>query len=111
MEDIIAIRVTDSRDRKHYFLTWGRVFNRIETDELFSAIKPHLKSFGIKNGRHFHLCDSLREAVRQRYFFEAFFKMTQEKIPYGVSSYPKWKSKQKARIKKGREIHYLGVDK
>jgi hypothetical protein len=111
MEDIIAIRVTDSGGRKHYFLTWGRIFDRIETDELYLAIKPHLKRFGIKNKRQFHLCDSLREAMQQRYFFEGFFKMAQERIPYGVSSYPKWKSKQKARIKKGRGIYYLGVDK
>jgi hypothetical protein len=110
MENIVAIRVTDAKGKRHFFLTWGRIFDSTKTDELFIAIKPHLQKFGVKGASKLYLCESLREAAQQKYFFEAFFELSQEKISFGIKTYPKWKAKQKARIKNGKGIYYLGTD-
>jgi len=107
VDDIVAIKVTDSRRRKHYFLTWGRVFHRIDPEPLITAIKPHLRTYGIEKVRRVDVCNSLQEASRERYFFEALFHMSAQGVPFG-KTYTKWKSIQKKRIQQGKEIHYLG---
>ncbi len=30
MDDIVAIKVRDAKAQKHYFLTWGRIFDRVD---------------------------------------------------------------------------------
>jgi hypothetical protein len=106
MEEIVAVKVRDSRGRKHYFLTWGRVFDPVDPKPLISVIRGHLHTFGIGKSLSIDVCDSLQEAVNERYFYEAFFEMTQV-IGLGRAR-QKWKAAIKRRIRHGKEIYYLG---
>ena len=107
MEDIVAIKVKDWRGRRHYFLTWGRAFDVVDPEPLLSAVQSHLRSFGIRRTRSVSVCDSLQEAARECYFYEALFAMSRRGIPFG-GAYRKWKAAQKKQILQGREIYYLG---
>jgi hypothetical protein len=49
MENIILIKVADQNKRKYYFLTWGRIFDRIDADLYSTIIRPHLTKFGIES--------------------------------------------------------------
>lgn len=106
MEDIVAIKVFVKR-KTYYFLTWGRIFHPVDPTQLLEVIKPHLKSYDLEKFTAIELCDSLQEASLERYFYEAFFMMSQTKIPFG-KNYPKWKTKMTKSLKAGKEIHFLG---
>ena len=42
MDDIVAIKVKDSKAQTHYFLTWGRIFDRVDPKELETVMAKHL---------------------------------------------------------------------
>jgi hypothetical protein len=107
MDDIVAIKVVDHAEKKHFFLTWGRVFDAIDEEPLLAAIEANLSMWGVRKARSLEVCDSLQEAASERYFFEAFFMMSQERIPFGPK-YKSWQASKRKRIKKGEDIRYLG---
>jgi hypothetical protein len=87
MDDVVAVKLTESKGRAHFFLTWGRIFDRVDPNGLETVIAKHAGRFGIKNPKSVAVCDSLKEASRARYFYESLFHISQEKIPFGVSTY------------------------
>ena len=107
MEDIIALKVTDSQKGLGAFLTWGRIFDRIDSTELIKVITPHLATYGIMQPTSVLLCDTLREVACFAYFYESFFMMSQTKIPFGPT-YVAWKTKMAQSIKAGDEVYFLG---
>lgn len=80
----MAIKVVDRSGGRHFFLTWGRVFDTVKSEPLLAAIRPHLKTFGLPAIRRIEVCRSLRDAAGAAYFHEAFFALTQKRIPFGV---------------------------
>jgi hypothetical protein len=30
MDDVGAVKITESKGREHFFLTWGRIFDRVD---------------------------------------------------------------------------------
>ena len=111
MDDIVAIKVRDAKARIHYFLTWGRTFDRVDPNELISVVRKHVSKFGIKNVTSMTVCDSLQEASATRYFYEAMFHISQEKIPFGKSTYGPWCAKMRRQMLSGRQLFYCGVPK
>jgi hypothetical protein len=111
MDDIVAIKVKDAKARKHYFLTWGRTFNSVDPKQLESVVAKHASKFGIKNLRTVSVCDSLQEASAERYFYEALFHISQEKIPFGENTYGPWRAKMKRQMLSGRQLFYCGASK
>jgi hypothetical protein len=109
VDDIVAIRVTDSKARKHYFLTWGRIFDSMDPTELESVVAKHASNFGIKNPRTVSVCDSLQNASTGRYFYEHLFHLSQERIPFGESTYWRWRAKMKRQILSGQQLFYCGA--
>ena len=107
MEAVVAIKVVDEKGIEHFFMTWGRVFNAVDPEPLFRAIKPYLPKFGVSPTSSMTLCESLREASSQRYFYEALFFFGQTKIPFG-DEYSSWCEQQCEKIECGKEIYYLG---
>ena len=53
------------------------------------------------------LCGTLREAVEAPYFYEYFFMMGQEKIPFG-RRYKRWRREMNKKMLEGKELYYLG---
>jgi hypothetical protein len=83
MEDIVAVKIKDSKSASHYFITWGRIFDRVAPKSLERVVAKRSSGYGIKNVKSANVCDSLQEAAKSRYFHEALFHLSQEKIPYG----------------------------
>jgi hypothetical protein len=108
MENIILIKVADQNKRKYYFLTWGRIFDRIDADLYSTIIRPHLTKFGIESAISFEVCNSLQEGAKAQYFYENFFMMCQSKIPFG-KKYNAWQKSMVKKIKSGKEIYFLGA--
>ncbi len=108
MEDIVAIKVTSSREAGA-FLTWGRIFDTIHPSELLEIIEKNLNryAFDREASVNLYLCDTLQEVSHFPYFYEAFFKLTQEKIPFGPG-YQKWREEKQKALREGKNIYYLG---
>jgi hypothetical protein len=108
MEDIVAVEVKLDTNEKRYFLTWGRVHDRVDPSPLEALILrtcPNLSLNGNAVGAR--VCATLQEAADQPYFFECFFAMCQKKIPFGTK-YAQWAEKTKRAMNAGKEIFYLG---
>jgi hypothetical protein len=110
MEDIVALRVVVDKGPNQYFLTWGRLLDRVETKSLEQLVGSHLSKFALGGPAvSISVCDSLREAAGARYFYECFFAMCQKPIPFG-DGYKRWAAQMLAKLKEGREIYYLGAE-
>jgi hypothetical protein len=100
MEDVVAIRVTDSRGKQHFFLTWGRAFDRVDPDLLLATVRRTLPQFGLSTIRGLDVCRSLQDASGQTYFYEALLAFSQKRT---VSM-----RTRRARVAAGKDIYYLG---
>jgi hypothetical protein len=107
VEDIVAIKATDSRGKHHFFLTWGRSFDRVDPKPLLTAVRPGLAQFGLPVIRKLDVCATLQEASGQPYFFEALLAFARKPIPFG-KTYTAWRAACRRRIASGKDIYYLG---
>ena len=107
MEDIVAVEVIKLDNKKLYFLTWGRVFDPVDEQQLLRSLEANLKKYGIVQYKKITLCPSLQKAVKAKYFYENFFLMSQKKIPFG-RKYQVWRKTMITKIKQGKEIYFLG---
>jgi hypothetical protein len=57
------------------------------------------------------VCDSLQDASKTRYFYEALFHISQEKIPLGVTTYGPWSAKIRRQMMAGQQLFYCGAPK
>jgi len=108
MDDIVAVRATLAKGEKRYFLTWGRLFGAVETQQLIDAVMPHVVRIVRGAVTSVEVCDSLQEASGEPYFFEGLFSFGQTTIPHGPH-YEQWVSEMRERVKAGGEIYFLGV--
>lgn len=108
MDDVIALRVVLDDGSSRYFLTWGRLSDAIDTGTVEEIVRAALSRFSL-GGRaaSVTVCESLREAATAQYFYENFFRMSQERIPYGPG-YQQWAESKLRDLRAGREIYYLG---
>lgn len=108
MEDIVAVKV-DLEDGTHrFFLTWGRIQDSIDPEPLEQLILDHCKAYDL-GGTPVKacLCGTIQEAVSAPYFYEGFFFMGQQTIPFG-KKYKKWKKQMDKKMQAGKELYYLG---
>src|SRR5258708_5296726 len=109
MENVVAVAIDLDNGESRYFLTWGRIFDTVDgsrLEELALKAASHVQLAGTAIGAR--LCDSLQEAAHERYFFECFFEMAQNRIPRGAD-YESWKAERARALMEGREWCYLGV--
>jgi hypothetical protein len=107
MEDIVAIKATDASGKPHFFVTWGRVFDRTDPNSLLNAVRRALPQFGVSEPRQVELCSTLQEAAGQPYFYEALVSFTRQ--PAIDSAHrAEWESSCRERINSGKDIYYLG---
>ena len=81
MDDIVAIAIKLESGERRYFLTWGRIFDRIDgsrLEELALEAASHVQLDG--SAVSAHLCDSLQSAAGEPYFYESLFEMSQQPI-------------------------------
>src|SRR5207302_10856461 len=91
-----------------YVLTFGRSFDRVDATTTLEIITRYSGRYdlGGKQSR-VELCNSLQDASREPYFFEALFRLSQQPIPFGPT-YSAWQRRIGAQMKKGEHLHYLG---
>jgi hypothetical protein len=111
MDVVVAIEVKDSKANVHYFITWGRIFDRVNPNGLESIIAKHAPMFGIKKPRFAAVCDSLQSASKAQHFYEALMHFSQERIPSGKRTYSSWREKMKGQMLSGKQLFYCGVGK
>jgi len=108
VEDIVAIKVTLSSGQARYFLTWGRIPERIDPQPLLAIVGANLHRFDMGGTpTKIDLCPSLQDAAGAPYFFEALFAMCQRRIPRGAG-YTAWRKATLDGLVEGKELHYLG---
>lgn len=110
MEDVVAIKVRDNKNGWFAFMTWGRLWENGESDELVEAVRPFLDRFeGITEPAEVNLCKTLREVRDAPYFYEGLIEFSRSPIPVG-ERYKKWrKSKREALKKYGEDLYFLGA--
>src|SRR5579863_7874068 len=94
MEDVVAIVAKDRQGRAVGFMTWGRLFGPLESKMLIREVRRHSTKFEGKPMRDFKLCDSLIEASKFAYFYEAVIHLSHEPIPLG-KKYKAWQSRER----------------
>lgn len=110
MENLVGIIVKDKNFGEVGFVTWGRVFDRVDPEPLLEAIKLNLKIFGIKELESIEVCDTLQEVSGFPYFYEAIFKFARDIIPKNML-YENWCKKKRQAILEGEDIYFLGLTK
>ncbi len=93
MDDIVAVAIELEDGTQRYFLTWGRIQDRVNPKRLEEIVLKHSTSFRLGE---------------ERYFYECFFDMCQKKIPHG-DHYESWRRKMDKRMRQGYEISYCGI--
>src|SRR5450759_2996359 len=101
VEEIVAIKATDSREKHHFFITWGRAFDRVDPKPLLSAVRPALSRLGLSTIRRLEVCSTLQEASDQPYFFEALLAFAQKRVLSAKA--------RRNRIAAGKDVYYLGT--
>ncbi|HEX4204095.1 MAG TPA: hypothetical protein VHZ51_07825 [Ktedonobacteraceae bacterium] len=108
MEDIVAVRVELQDGTYRFFLTWGRIQERVDPEPLEQLIFDHCEAFDLGGTPiKASLCCTLQEAISAPYFYEYFFMMGQQTIPFG-KNYNKWRKQMDKKMRDGKELYYLG---
>jgi hypothetical protein len=108
MEDVVAVEVLAPPER-HYFLTWGRVFDPVNGGDLLGVVGAQLGQYGVdRKIATSRVCATLQEAAQAPYFFEGFMYFCHRPIPYG-DEYDRWKTKVRSEMEEGRGVYYLGA--
>jgi len=108
MDDIVAVAVELEDGTARYFLTWGRIQHVVDPAALEQIVLEHATRFDLGAiPIKARLCRSLQDAAHEPYFYECFFEMCQQKIPFG-DNYSEWKSEMDEEMRDGRELFYLG---
>lgn len=108
MHDIVALSISEPLVGTHYVITWGRVFDVIDPTALEDAVTSNALSFGILDPRPAKVCETLQDAARTKYFYEAFYEICQQAIPTGKASFPKWRRQMRKELQDGRHMWYCG---
>ena len=69
MEDIVALKVVFTSGPSHYFLTWGRLIDPVETKGLEELVRSHLPKFGL-TGEASKMLEQLKQG-REIYYLGA----------------------------------------
>ena len=110
MEDIIAIKVLDKKKGEAAFLTWGRVFDRVDPAHIEKVLTRFLPKYGLNDVAKVTVCWSLKDVASYPYFFEKLVFFAWKPIPFG-KRYKSWAFKMKRAISSGKEIYFLGIKK
>ena len=108
MEDLVAVRIDVDSGAAHYFLTWGRIQHATDTGQLENLVLQHAGEFGLRGDNLSAAVVTLGEASHEPYFFEAFFALCQERIPYGPE-YEQWRTRIAEEMEAGAHLHFLGA--
>jgi hypothetical protein len=111
MEDVIAVEVGLADGQSRYFLTWGRIQQKVDPGPvaaLVLAFARHVSLGGEPVSAR--VCHSLREAAESSdapYFYECLLGFSRKPIPFG-DGYQAWRAAMDEAMRSGDEIAYCG---
>jgi hypothetical protein len=109
LEDLVALKVTLRVGRTYGVMTWGRLVSNVEDDWLAAAFLRSLPEEKQVEVSAIHVCESLAEIQKGRYFFEGLFSFCQQRIPFGAE-YAQWKAERRAELENGAGTFYVVGD-
>jgi hypothetical protein len=111
VDDVIAVAVRLDDGRERYFLTWGRIQDKIDPGPVCDLVLRSSRSCSLGGAPvSARLCATLREAADSPdapYFYECFFQFASQPPP-SEEDYPAWKARIAERMEAGRDISYCG---
>jgi hypothetical protein len=107
MDDVIGVRVRDAKRGWVGFVTYGRLWDRVDPANELAAISAHFSTFGIKEPVDVRLCDSLQELASAKYFYEALLTFAWQPVPFGPG-YEAWRAEMRSAVENGKHIFYVG---
>lgn len=111
MEEVVAVRVNLRGGGERFFLTWGRIQDRVDPAPLAELVLKHSRAFSLGDEPVTAIvCKTLREAASSPsapYFHECLLAFASSPIPAGAA-YEQWKDDRAAAMREGREISFCG---
>jgi len=105
VEDVVAVEVRLKGGGKRYFMTWGRVQEAVDGSALESIVLDQCPTFDLGGvAVKARLCDTLQDASREPYFFEALVYFSQQR----PSRTETWRTSMDRKMRRGKELYYLG---
>lgn len=111
VEDVVAVAVNLTDGSNRYFLTWGRVQDKVDPGPVCEAVLRYASSCSLGAGpESARLCVTLREAADSAdapSFYECFLALASQPVPRGAE-HEAWRAQKASEIAAGREIWYCG---
>jgi hypothetical protein len=107
METVVAVRVTNDMGQARYFVTWGRIQDNVDGTKLEDLVLRFAASYQI-GGKLIRadVCDSLREASGEPYFYEALLDFAGQ--PWG-EDIDAWRARIAEEMEAGAHLYFLGM--
>ncbi len=107
MENVVGIKFIDKKRGEGAVITWGRLFDTVNADELLKVITKKLPDFGVHNLESIELSYSLMEISDQPYFHEQLTFFIKRPIIFNTK-HSRWIKRRREALKNGREILFTG---
>ncbi len=105
----MAVRVFLDTGEARYFLTWGRIYDPVDSSKTAEVVLAFAKNCSLGGGPiASEICYSLQEASNEEYFYESLFDMAISRGPKFGINYEKWVEAKRVNMESGRDIWYLG---
>jgi hypothetical protein len=109
MDDVVAVEVRTSDGSRSYFITWGRIQDRLDPGPLERLMLGVADHFALPAAvTSTRVCESLSEARDAPYFYEALLEYAKSQIPFG-DGYEIWRAERDQRMRDGQDIFFAGV--
>lgn len=107
----MAVEVGLADGQVRYFLTWGRIQDRVNPDPVCALVLRAARSCSLGGEpTSARLCHTLREAAESPsapYFYECFLSFSRAPLP-PPGGYEAWRAEKASAMEKGFEISYCG---
>jgi hypothetical protein len=111
MDDVVAVRVGLRNGGERFFLTWGRIQDRVDPRPVAELVLKHSRGFSLGDEPVTAVvCKTLREAASSDsapYFYECLLAFASSPIPEG-DAYDRWREERAEAMRLGREISFCG---
>ena len=111
MDNVVAVRVGLRGGEERFFLTWGRIQDRVDPGPLADLVLKHSRAFSLGDEAvTATVCKTLQQAASSDsapYFYECLLPFASSPIPDGAA-YEKWRDERADAMRVGREISYCG---
>ena len=110
MDDVVAVALTTDSGQTVFFMTWGRIQDKVNPEPLQALVMTHAHVFALPGvAVSARVCDVLAEARDAPLFYEALLRYPTTAIPYGEETYWPWRDRMREEMQKGKQLFYLGA--